>query len=108
MHLARLFGKGWSDILGIRLHMGAKTFEKRIGLLALAEPRIRIVAWLAASLLHGRRHRRFLHHAAAAVRANDGVRLGLVLIGTSGPKPGDGVVALVVDYRQATHYASFI
>ena len=38
MHLARLLGKGWPDILGIRLQMGAKAFEERIGLFALAEP----------------------------------------------------------------------
>src|SRR5262245_3880019 len=108
MHLARLFGKGWPDILGVCLYMGAKTFEERIGVLALAESRIRIVACLAASLLHGRRHRRFPHHAAAAVRANDGVRFRLVLIGVSGRKPGVEVVALVADERKADHEASFL
>src|SRR5262245_55547091 len=79
MHRARLFGKGRTDILGIRLHMGAKTFDERVGLLALAEPWIRIAAWLAAPLLHRRRHRRLPHHPAAAVRANNGARRGLDL-----------------------------
>src|SRR5262245_13495828 len=88
--------------------MGAKTFEERIGLLALAEPRIRIVAWLSASLLYRRRHRRLPHHAAAAVRANDGVRFRLVLIGISGRKPGVEVVALVAGERKADHEASLL
>src|SRR5262245_47372364 len=108
MHLARLFGKGGSDILGVCLDMGAKTFEERIGLLALAEPRIRILPWLAAPLLHGRCHRRFLYHTAAAVRADDGARFRLVVISISRRKPGVELVALVADKRKADHEASFL